>query len=158
MFDKRYCRISAIMQLFSEKFAYVCESADLLMSWHAPSLSKWGIENTLFFYHTPSPLNVKTVQAPFYHHCCHPLLGCVPPSPLKNQIFQWTPILKLKVTKFLVKLSQLKFLVKQIKIFLFIKFFGLQIFQILVDFVCKDWSPSRKRGWRGGGALELPAR
>ena len=113
----------------------------------------------------PDPFTLKSENCPptpFHHHRHCPLLGRVLPSPLKNQIFQWTPIIKLKVTKSWVKFSQLKFLVKQIKIFLFINFFCLQIFQILVYFVSKDWTPSRKRGWGWGytilGALELPAR
>ena len=69
LFDKRFCRISAIMQSFSEKFIFVWESADLVMSWHAPYLPKWGRKNTpSFFTRFSSPLNLKTV---------HPL-----PSPL----------------------------------------------------------------------------
>ena len=61
-------------------------------------LPKWGRENTpSFFTRPPFPLILKTA----------------PPFPFlkKNQIFQWTPIIKLKLTKFLVKLSQFKFLV-----------------------------------------------
>ena len=43
--------------------------------------------------------------------------------PVKNQIFQWTLIIKLKVTKFSVKLSQFKFLVNTDKNIFIYKFF-----------------------------------
>ena len=67
-------------------------------------------------------------------------------------------MIKLKLTKFLVKLSQFKFLVNTDKnIFIFFH----EIFQILVYFLCKNWTPVEGGG--GGrysilGALELPAR
>ena len=84
----------------------------------------WGINPTLKNT-TPSflpshPLNLQTVQAPF--------LGTPPPyisvfrePPPKTQIFPWTPKISkfssftpyyiLKVTKFLVRISQFEFLV-----------------------------------------------
>ena len=102
LFDKRFCRISAIMRSFFEKFIFVWESADLVMSWQAPCLPK-----------------MKEITPPLFLPDSFSLL------PPKNQIFRWTSIIKLKVTKFLIKLSQFKFLVKQIKTFLFINFFCL---------------------------------
>ena len=132
------------MQSFSEKFIFVWESADLVMSWHAPCLPKWRRYHPLFFYQTPFPL--KSENCPTPTPCHHPILVRVSPPLLTNQIFQWTPIIKLKVTKFLVKLSQFKFLVNTDKnIFVFIFFH--EIFQILVYFLCKNWTPSRRRGW-----------
>ena len=56
------------LQLYShllKKFIFVWESADLVMSWHAPCLPKWGREKTLsFFTRPPSSLNLKTVHPP----------------------------------------------------------------------------------------------
>ena len=71
------------MQSLSEKILFVWESADLVMSWHAPLSSKME-EKTLFLLgplHPPPPLNQQTVQFPL------PLLVCVPPPPLKIRFF-----------------------------------------------------------------------
>ena len=47
LFDKRFCRISAIMQSLPE-FFFVWQSSDLVMSWHARCLPKWGRKCSLF--------------------------------------------------------------------------------------------------------------
>ena len=59
-----------------------------------------------------------------------------------------TPFHPLKVTKFLVKISQFNFfdsLLWQRKTFLLINLFRCEIFQILLYFLCKNYSPRWKR-------------
>ena len=59
-----------------------------------------------------------------------------------------TPFHPLKVTKFLVKISQFNFfdsLLWQRKTFLLINLFRCEIFQILLYFLCKTYSPRWKR-------------
>ena len=92
------------------------------------------------FYQTHFPLKPENCQNPH----CSPLVP-VTPHPLRNQIFQWTPIIKLKVTKFLVKPPQFKFLVNTDKNIFFFWIF-LKMFQILAYFLCKIWTPTRKKG------------
>ena len=92
-------------------------------------------EQNLFLNRLPSPLNLKTVQP---HTTQTLFLVYVPPPPLKNQIFQWTPIIKLKVTKFLVTLSQFKFLFNTDKnIFLYNIFLSLNISDSGLSFLQK---------------------
>ena len=68
-----------------------------------------------------------------------------PLSPLKNQIFQWIPILKLKKTKFLVKLSQFKFLINTDKNIFVYKFFVWNISDFSLFFMQK-LDPQQKEG------------
>ena len=130
------------MQSLSENFLFVWESADLVMSWHAPCLPKWGRKHQpLFFARPPTP--------------SPPLLVNVPYPPKKKQISQWTCIiLKLNVTNFLVKLSQLKFLDKNI--FVYKLFLSLNISDFSLFFMQK-LHPSRKNRRTMLGALELRA-
>ena len=97
------------MQSFSEKFVL---DSDLVMSWHAPCLPKSAREHSLIFTRPPSPLNLKTVQLPTHPHPL-PTFIRVPPPPKKTDFsdFSVNSHYKIKVTKFLVKLSQFKFLV-----------------------------------------------
>ena len=118
----------------------------------------WEREHPLLFYQAPFPLkseNCPTLPPPTAHfYFVYPL------SPLKNQIFQWIPILKLKVTKFLVKLSQFKFLLNTDKnIFVYKLFLFLNISDVSFFFMQK-LDPQQKEGGRYNilGALELPAR
>ena len=71
------------------EFFFVWESSNLVMSWHALCLPKWGRKHPFFFarhFRPPSPLNLQTVQPP--HLVClnlqtvqPPLLVCIlPPS------------------------------------------------------------------------------
>ena len=76
------------------------------------------------------------------------------PLPPKSQIFQWAPkilmffILNpsyfLKVTKFLVKMSQFEFLVMTEKNVLLINFFCHEIFQIWIYFLWENCNPQKK--------------
>ena len=64
LFDKHFCRISAIVQSFSEKFIFVWESADLVMSWHAPSSKMREAEHPLFFF--PAPFHLNSENCPLF--------------------------------------------------------------------------------------------
>ena len=68
----------------------------------------------------------------------------------KNQIFQWAPIIKLKVTKFLVKLSHFKFLFNTDKnIFVYKLFSSLNILDFSLFFMQK-LDPQKKEGMGRG--------
>ena len=58
------------------EFFFVLQSSDLVMSWHARCLPKWGRKCSLFFARTPPSLCLQTVQPP--------LLVCVLQPPSKN--------------------------------------------------------------------------
>ena len=124
------------------------------MSWHASFLPKWVRENTPSFLTDPlPPLIWKLSNTPPPHR---PRLVRVPYLPLKNQIFQRTPIIKLKVTKFLVKLSQFKFLVntdKNIFVYkhfylynIFVYFFVFKYFRFQFIFYAKTGPPAERGG------------
>ena len=104
MFDKFLWRISACSHFWK---IHICLGVSWFGNVKACTLSSKMRERTphLFLPGPLPPLNLKTVQTP------PPLLVRVRPPPWKNKIFQWTPIIKLKVTKFLIKFSQFKFLV-----------------------------------------------
>ena len=57
--------------------------------------------------------------------------------PLKNQTFQWTPIRKLKLTKFLVKLSLFKLVNTDKNIFVYKLFLSLNILDFSLFFMQK---------------------
>ena len=58
-----------MMQSFSEKFIFVWESADLVISSHALLSSKMrDREHPSFFTRPPSPLNLKTVSGTQPHY------------------------------------------------------------------------------------------
>ena len=70
------------LQLCSHRliFFFASVSRNLVMSWHAPCLQKWG-EKTPFFarHRSPPCLNLQTVQPN--------LLVCKPPPPKKIRFF-----------------------------------------------------------------------
>ena len=57
--------------------------------------------------------------------------------PLKNHTFQWTPIRKLKLTKFLVKLSLFKLVNTDKNIFVYKLFLSLNILDFSLFFMQK---------------------
>ena len=81
-----------------------------------------------------------------------------PLPPKKNQIFQWTPvILKLKATKFLVKLSPFKSLVNTDKSIFIDKIFLSSNISDFSLFFMQKLQPQQKEGWGTMlVALELP--
>ena len=115
--------------LLKKLFVFVWESADLVMSWHPPSSNMTEREHP-FFTRPPYPLILKN---------CPPLLQ-------KIRFFSEPPIIKLKLTKFLVKLSQFKFLVNTDKNIFVYKFFVWNISDFSLFFMQK-LAPRRKRGW-----------
>ena len=108
----------------------------------------------LFFSKPPS--NLQTAQAPIFRQ--FPPIFCffVKPSPPKNGIFQWAPIIfkclsltpshLLKVTKFLVRFSQFKFLVMTKKnIFVYKLFLYLNISDFSLLFMWRMQTPRGKK-------------
>ena len=122
------------------KNLFIWESADLVMSWHAPCLQKWKRKH--FFCYAPSTPPLKSANCPILP----PPFSLRTPSSFKNQIFQWTPIIKLKVTKFLFKLSQFNILVNTDQnVFVYKLSLSLNISDFSLIFMRK--LSSRKRGW-----------
>ena len=112
-------------------------------------------KHPLFFNRPPSPLNLKTVQHPPPPRPST-FSSCTLSPPKKIRFFQRTPIIKLKVTKFLVKLSQFKFLVntdKNIFVYkhfylynIFVYFFVFKYFRFQFIFYAKTGPPAERGG------------
>ena len=136
------------MQSFSENFSVMACTLFFKMRER---------ERLLFFYQSPFPLkseNCTTPQTPTQPPCPPSLPNfslCTTSPPVKNQIFQWTLLIKLKVTKFIVKLSQFKCLVNSDKYIFVYNFFVFKCFRFCFNFYAKNGPPAERRG--GGSTL-----
>ena len=127
----------------------------LITKWHVLKIVCIGVSTPLP-PPTPPPLFLEATLKSA--NCPIPPIFCffVKPSPPKNGIFQWAPIIfkclsltpshLLKVTKFLVRFSQFKFLVMTKKnIFVYKLFLYLNISDFSLLFMWRMQTPKRKK-------------
>ena len=116
-------------------------------------------QSPLFFARPTPPLNLQTVQRPYFRQFPTIYWFFTYPPPLKKPDFSENLMilkLKVKVTKFLVKLSQFKFLVNTDEnIFVYI-FFVFRYFRFKFSFYAKALHPAERGAHNMLGALELP--